>query len=245
MPSSTVQSVADVRDLFDRIAPQYDRLNDWLSLGLHRVWKGMAVGWAQPPQGGTVLDLCCGSGDLALQLARAVGPSGRIVGVDVSEQLLAIARRRSQRAGDRAQRGQLDWICADALHLPFAENSFDAATVGYGLRNLTDIPQALRELRRVLVPGARAAILDFQRLDFTSSHWMAEFQQLYLDAVVVPAAASLGLQQEYEYIQQSLANFPTAAEQGQLAIAAGFEMPQFYDLAGGLMGILVLAKPAV
>ncbi|MEM9534106.1 MAG: bifunctional demethylmenaquinone methyltransferase/2-methoxy-6-polyprenyl-1,4-benzoquinol methylase UbiE [Cyanobacteria bacterium P01_E01_bin.45] len=241
MPSSTYSSSDRVRDLFDRIAPEYDRLNTLLSLGLHRVWKSMAVKWTEPELGDDALDICCGSGDVGLLMARAVGPSGQVIGIDISENLLAIARHRAKLS---LRERSTSWVCGDALQLPFEGDRFDAVTMGYGLRNVVDIPQALREIWRVLKPGAKAAILDFQHLETGGSPTVAErFQQVYLERIVVPAATALGLQQEYEYIQASLLAFPTSAEQQQLAVAAGFPDPVYFDVAGGLMGVLVLQKP--
>ena len=158
MPSPSYESRDRVRDLFDRIAPEYDRLNTLLSLGLHRVWKSMAVKWTEPELGDDALDICCGSGDLGLLMARAVGPSGHVTGIDISENLLAIARCRAKLA---LREQSTSWLCGDALQLPFEGDRFDAVTMGYGLRNVVDIPQALREIWRVLKPGAKAAILDF------------------------------------------------------------------------------------
>ncbi|MEM9566765.1 MAG: bifunctional demethylmenaquinone methyltransferase/2-methoxy-6-polyprenyl-1,4-benzoquinol methylase UbiE [Cyanobacteria bacterium P01_E01_bin.34] len=243
MPSSAYSSSNRVRELFDRIAPEYDRLNTLLSLGLHRVWKSMAVKWTEPALGDEALDICCGSGDLGLLMAREVGPSGHVTGIDISENLLMIARRRAKLS---LQERSTSWVCGDALQLPFESDRFDAVTMGYGLRNVVDIPQALQELWRVLKPGAKASVLDFQHLENGDSPTLAErFQQVYLESIVVPAAAALGLQQEYEYIQASLLAFPTSAEQHRLAEAAGFPDPIYFDIAGGLMGVLVLQKPAL
>ncbi|MEO1131708.1 MAG: bifunctional demethylmenaquinone methyltransferase/2-methoxy-6-polyprenyl-1,4-benzoquinol methylase UbiE [Cyanobacteria bacterium J06639_1] len=244
MPSAQFATADRVRDLFDRIAPQYDRLNDLLSLGLHRVWKEMAVKWAEPPAGGTVLDACCGSGDLALRLARRVGSQGRVVGIDLSENLLAIARQRS---GILAEGDRITWQQGDALALPFEEGTFDAVTVGYGLRNVTDIPRSLREIERVLRPGRRAAILDFQSGVGASSTTTEDnpanwFQQTYLTGIVEPVAMQLGLADEYAYIRDSLQAFPDGRTQRALARDAGFERATYYDVAGGLMGVLVLQK---
>lgn len=236
MPTPEIATVERVRDLFDRIAPHYDRLNDLLSFGLHRVWKEMAVKWAAPPVGGRALDLCCGSGDLALRLARHVGQRGRVIGVDVSENLLAIARSRSDR---------ITWQQADALDLPFDSNQFDAVTMGYGLRNVTDIPRSLREVERVLRPGARAAILDFQALPSHSENrgnpadWL---QQTYLARIVEPVAERFGMASEYAYIRDSLRLFPNGHTQLELAAAANFAQRSYYSVAGGLMGVLVVQK---
>nr|WP_278003262.1 bifunctional demethylmenaquinone methyltransferase/2-methoxy-6-polyprenyl-1,4-benzoquinol methylase UbiE [Nodosilinea sp. TSF1-S3] len=233
----------DIQGLFDRIAPVYDSLNERLSFGLHRVWKRMAVRWSGAAPGHRALDVCCGSGDLALMLARQVGATGTVYGVDFSAELLAVAEGRWQsRFGGELRRthplGPIHWVQGDALALPFEANTFDAATMGYGLRNLTDIPQGLAELRRVLKPGARAAILDFHR----PQGWMAEqFQRWYLEALVVPTAAAMGLTDEYAYIGPSVDRFPTGPEQVRLARQAGFEGAVHYPIAGGLMGVLVVS----
>ncbi|PPS40722.1 bifunctional demethylmenaquinone methyltransferase/2-methoxy-6-polyprenyl-1,4-benzoquinol methylase UbiE [Chroococcidiopsis sp. TS-821] len=223
-----------IRDIFDRIAPVYDQMNDWLSLGQHRIWKQMTVKWSGAQAGDTCLDLCCGSGDLALRLSRVVGTTGHVYGVDFSPQLLAIAQQRSQRHST-----SITWIEADVLALPFADNFFDAATMGYGLRNVVDIPRCLQELHRVLRPGAKAAILDFHR---PSNSQMRAFQQWYLDTIVVPLARQLGLTEEYAYISPSLERFPTGSEQVKLAQDAGFTKATHYPIASGMMGVLTIKK---
>jgi demethylmenaquinone methyltransferase/2-methoxy-6-polyprenyl-1,4-benzoquinol methylase len=225
-----------VRDLFDRIAPVYDTINHQLSGGLHRVWKQMAVTWSQAQPGHTCLDVCCGSGDLALLLAEQVGTTGQVYGLDFAAAQLAIAQ---QRAANHWPPLSIQWLEGDALALPFPEAHFDGITMGYGLRNLTDIPQGLRELHRVLKPGATAAILDFHQ---PSQQWMQQFQQWYLDQVVVPTAARHGLTDEYAYIAPSLERFPQGPEQVEIAKKAGFEQAVHYPVAGGLMGVLVITR---
>ncbi len=225
-----------IRAIFDRIAPVYDQLNDWLSLGQHRIWKQMAVKWSSASYGDTCLDLCCGSGDLALRLARQVGITGSVYGVDFSSQQLAIAQKRSQQ---QYPHYSINWVEADVLDLPFTDNYFDAATMGYGLRNVIDIPLSLKELHRVLKPGAKAAILDFHR---PSNLQLRSFQQWYLAQIVVPVADHLGLTEEYAYISPSLDRFPTGQEQQELARQAGFSTAIHYPIANGMMGVLMITK---
>ncbi|NET38388.1 MAG: bifunctional demethylmenaquinone methyltransferase/2-methoxy-6-polyprenyl-1,4-benzoquinol methylase UbiE [Cyanothece sp. SIO1E1] len=226
-----------IRDLFDRIAPVYDQFNTWLSLGQHRIWKQMAVSWSQPPIGSTCLDLCCGSGDLTQMLAEQVGPSGQVFGADFSAAQLAIAR---QRHPGMLHQANIIWLEADVLALPLEDQSFDAATMGYGLRNVTNILAALREIYRVLKPGATVSILDFHR---PQNSPMLDFQQWYLEYAVVPLARQFGLTDEYAYISSSLAQFPVGAEQVDLARQAGFDAAIHYSIAGGMMGVLVATKP--
>lgn len=235
MTDDRVPSTESIRDLFDRIAPSYDRLNQELSLGLHRIWKLMAVKWCDPQPGDSGLDICCGSGDLALLLARAIGSTGRVTGLDFAVRQLAIARHRQQ---TEAPHLCLNWVEGDALALPFADASFDCVTMGYGLRNVTDIPRCLQEVRRVLKPNAKAAILDFHRPE---NPLMEQFQRWYLEFIVTPTAKRLDLEQEYAYIMPSLDRFPTGRQQVQLAERAGLQAVH-YLIAGGMMGVLVAAK---
>lgn len=225
-----------IQALFNRIAPVYDQLNDWLSLGQHRIWKQMTVRWCDPQMGATCLDICCGSGDLARLLAKQVGQRGQVFGVDFAPAQLAVAQ---QRAAASVQPLNITWIEGDALHLPFDANQFDAVTMGYGLRNVVDILGSLKEMHRVLKPGAKAAILDFLRPENAQ---LRSFQQWYLQMIVVPVAEQLGLRAEYAYITPSLDRFPTGAEQVQLALQAGFAQATHYPIAGGMMGVLVAKK---
>ena len=228
-----------VRELFERIAPRYDQLNDLLSLGLHRLWKRQAVTWLRPRPGQQLLDLCCGTGDLALVLAAKVRPRGRVLGMDAALAPLQLARRRAASQPWLA----VEWRQGDALETGLAPASQDGAVIAYGLRNLADPAAALRELRRVLRPGARAAVLDFNRPDLSEglpAQLTAGFQRLYLRRLVVPAARRVGLPEQYAYLEASLENLPLASEQQRLALQAGFRQACHRPLAAGLMGMLEL-----
>ncbi len=234
LASPTQPEAERIQRLFDRIAPQYDQMNQAMSLGLHRIWKQMAVRWSKADEGMHCLDVCCGSGDLALLLARQVKQNGRVTGADFATQQLAIAAQKEPHLQDR-----LTWVEADALSLPFADSSFDAATMAYGLRNLTDIPKGLKELRRVLKPGATAAVLDFHS---PTNPLVIQFQKWYLETIVVPAAERLGMKEEYAYIGPSVDRFPPGPEQVKLAKVAGFTHAVHYPIAGGMMGVLVATR---
>lgn len=236
MTQVSAPAAIEIKKIFDRIAPVYDTLNDRLSLGQHRIWKLMAVKWSEAKAGDNALDICCGSGDLALLLAKNVGATGKVTGLDFACQQLAIAK---QRQISKRITVPMEWLEGDALALPFADEQFDCATMGYGLRNVTNISLCLQEIYRVLKSGAKAAILDFHRPE---AQYMQAFQQWYLANIVVPAAEDLGMKDEYAYINPSLARFPTGQEQVQLAQTAGFQQAIHYPLLGGMMGILVLTK---
>jgi demethylmenaquinone methyltransferase/2-methoxy-6-polyprenyl-1,4-benzoquinol methylase len=196
----------------------------------------MAVKWANPQPADVGLDLCCGSGDLTRLLAQQVQPQGKVVGVDFSSAQLAIAHQRQMTEYPHLT---VEWVEGDVLNLPFAAATFDCATMGYGLRNVTDIPRCLQEIYRVLKPNARAAILDFHQ---PQPAWMQMFQKWYLRSVVVPMAQHYGLTDEYAYITPSLERFPLGSEQVKIAGEVGFKQATHYPIAAGLMGVLVVTK---
>ena len=197
MSTKSNYTSTDIQAIFNRIAPVYDRLNNDLSLGMHWVWKQMTVSWSLAKAGDTCLDLCCGSGDLTQLLTKQVGTNGTVIGADFAPAQLTIAAERMAKI--YLPLDNIKWVEADALDLPFADNYFDAATMGYGLRNVTDIPRCLQELHRVLKPDTKVAILDFHRPE---NNLMRRFQQWYLEAIVVPKATELGMMAEYAYLNQ-------------------------------------------
>ena len=208
---------------------------DTLSLGLHRLWKRQALAYLAPRPGQRLLDLCCGTGDLALILAEKVRPGGQVLGLDAAEAPLELARRRA------AQQPwlPLDWRLGDALATGLPDGWADGAVIAYGLRNLADPLAGLRELRRLLRPGGRAAVLDFNRPE-DSAGLVARFQRFYLRQLVVPLARQADLEAHYAYLEESLARFPTGLEQEALARQAGFARGHHRPLAGGQMGLLEL-----
>mmetsp|Transcript_16060 Transcript_16060/g.22160 ORF Transcript_16060/g.22160 Transcript_16060/m.22160 type:complete len:309 (+) Transcript_16060:67-993(+) len=235
------ETLSDTRmNLFNTISPVYDQMNDLLSLGLHRVWKRAAVKWSGASAGDSVLDVCCGTGDLTFRLAQVVGPTGQATGLDFAASTLVEGARREAALPAAWTRPKMQWVEGDALDLPFPDHSFHAITLGYGLRNVADIPLCLRELHRVLKPGSTVVVLDFNRPEDPG---MMEFQSFVLDNVVVPVARLNGVEDEYAYLKPSIARFPTGREQEMLAKNAGFVKAVHYDLSpGGLMGCLVATK---
>src|SRR5215204_4278579 len=149
VPSRESEEFAtEVRGMFDRIAGVYDLMNSAMTAGLHHQWRQRAVDRAEVGPGSDALDICCGTGDLALELRRRIGPDGRVVGSDFSEPMLELARRKS---GEQGLPVEFGW--ADALELPYGDVSFDAVTIGFGARNLADLDRGLAEMTRVLRPG--------------------------------------------------------------------------------------------
>jgi demethylmenaquinone methyltransferase/2-methoxy-6-polyprenyl-1,4-benzoquinol methylase len=154
----SAEFAGQVRGMFDRIAGVYDLMNSAMTAGMHHRWRARAVDAAAIGPGDAALDVCCGTGDLTLELARRVGPEGRVVGSDFSERMLDLARSKAEEPEPGATRPVFEW--ADALQLPYDDEKFDAVTVGFGVRNLAELDRGLREMTRVLKPGGRLVILE-------------------------------------------------------------------------------------
>lgn len=228
----------DRRELFSRIAPVYDNLNDLLSLGQHRIWKRMAVSWTEAKTGDSALDLCCGSGDLAFLLSEKVGGQGKVIGLDFSMEQLSVASSR-QHLLTKGCFKNIEWVEGDALDLSFPDCYFDAITMGYGLRNVVDRRKAMQEIFRVLRKGARVSILDFNK---STQPFTTSVQEWMIDKIVVPVASGYGLAKEYEYLKHSIQEYLTGRELEELALATGFSKAKHYEISGGLMGNLVATR---
>jgi len=224
-------------ELFGRISPVYDVLNDVLSLGLHRMWKRKAIALTSIRKGEAALDVCCGSGDLARILSKRVGSTGKVTGLDFARPMLQYAASKTSKTG--SGRAKITWLKGDAMQLPFGENQYDAVTVGYGLRNVASPAQCLRELHRVVKPGRKVSILDFNN---SSNRFVRAFQFFCLQNIVVPVATLCGARAEYAYLRPSIERYPKGDELVRLALESGFKEAKFIPIAFGLMGILVAAK---
>ena len=222
-----------VEEMFNSISSKYDFLNDVFSFGLHRFWKRKLLYILNPTYGEKWIDLCCGTGDMTMLLARYMKSSENITGIDSASKALSVARRRSKK-----NYTSIEWINGDALKTNFLSHQFDGLLMAYGLRNLSSYEDGLREAFRILKPGGRAGILDFRSFKGLSIRGL--FQKIYLTLYVIPIASFLGLGKEYSYIKKSLVNFPSGAEQIHLALSIGFRKAEYKTLAIGQMGILLL-----
>jgi demethylphylloquinol methyltransferase len=172
-------------------------------------------------------------------LAQQVGNAGSVVGLDFAQNMLDYAYTREVKLASYKQGCRVHWVQGDALSLPFPDCEFDAITMGYGLRNVADIPKALSELHRVLKPGHWAAVLDFNH---STNQVVDSVQDFILTNLVVPAARDRGLTEQYEYLRPSILAFPVGEEQEQLARSAGFTSAEHYEIGFGNMGVLVVRK---
>lgn len=219
-----------VRQVFDSVAGRYDVMNDLMSAGVHRLWKDAMVAWLQPRAGWRVLDLAGGTGDIAFRI-KAAAPGARIAVADINEAMLARGR---DRALDRGL-PDLDWLVADAERLPVADASLDALTIAFGIRNVTDIPAALAEVRRVLRPGGRFLCLEFSKLK------VAPLVPLYeawsFKALPAIGKAVAGDEESYRYLAESIRRFPDQETFVGMIEAAGLGLVKVRNLSGGIAAL--------
>jgi demethylmenaquinone methyltransferase/2-methoxy-6-polyprenyl-1,4-benzoquinol methylase len=223
--SSGTLAPAAVEAMFDRISPVYDPMNRLMTAGLDRRWRRLTVRATVRP-GDRVLDACCGTGDLALEAQRA---GGRVTGLDFSERMLERARRKST---------AVEWMRGDMLALPFSDGSFDAVTVGFGIRNVEDLEAGLRELARVLRRGGRLGCLEITR----PRGALRPFFAVWFDGLVPLAGKVLPGGAAYSYLPASVRRFPGPQDLGEAMRRAGFEEIGWRLLGGGIVALHVATR---
>lgn len=227
-----------MHDAFERIARRYDLTNDCISLGMHRFWKKRAVDELYIRGGGSYLDVCCGTGDLALTIARQLGTRGRVTGVDFSANMLDVARDRGMRALEAGKvRCELAWKQGDAHDLPFAENMFDGAIISFGLRNLTNLQIGLNHMRRVVKPGGRVINLDLG--DPTMPLFTPAFNLYFRHVVPIIGQVLQNDRSAYTYLPESKKTYPKPAELTKMFERAGLVDVRYIPLAFGSVALHV------
>lgn len=203
-----------IRDMFDEVAPGYDRANQILSLGVHHQWRRRLVRAAGTMPGMRILDCATGTGDLAFEFKRTVGSNGQVTGLDFSPQMISLAKRKSQESNRAA-----DFMIGDVLSLPFADNSFNIASIAFGIRNVDDPVAGIREMARVVSPGGKVAVLEFGQPDG------AVFARLYrwYSNRVIPTIGGwiTGKPASYRYLTESSATFPAGPKFVELMQSTG------------------------
>jgi demethylmenaquinone methyltransferase / 2-methoxy-6-polyprenyl-1,4-benzoquinol methylase len=221
-----------VREMFDRISPSYDRMNRVMSAGRDGRWRALGVRAAAVSPGDHAIDICCGTGDFALELRRAIGPAGRVVGLDFSPEMLAVAARKCP---------AVDWVQGDALALPFEEDSFAAACVGFGVRNLADYARGFAEMARVVRPGGRVVCLELS----TPPAPVRPFSQLWTDRGVPLLGRLIAHDPDaYSYLPESVHRFPPAPELAAIMRGAGLIDVTYRRLMLGVVALHVGTVPA-
>ena len=226
------QKAGMVHGVFTRVASRYDVMNDLMSMGIHRVWKDAMMDWLAPRPGQHLLDVAGGTGDVAFRFLKRARAGARATVLDMTESMLQEGRKRAE-AEQRA--GVLDWVVGDAMALPFADNSFDVYTVSFGIRNVTRIPDALREAWRVLRPGGRLMVLEFSQLP---SPALQRAYDLYsFNVIPVMGQIVANDRESYQYLVESIRKFPDQESFAAMIRAAGFEQVRYRNLSMGIAAL--------
>lgn len=219
---------ARVHGVFSSVAARYDVMNDLMSGGVHRLWKDAAVAWLAPRPGMRLLDVAGGTGDIAFRALRRAGPGAHATVCDLTEAMLGEGARRAQAQGIH----DIDWICGDAMALPFPDRSFDAYTIAFGIRNVTRIEDALAEAYRVLRPGGRFLCLEFSRVPVPALRWL--YDRYSLGVIPAMGQAVTGDRASYQYLVESIRRFPDQEAFADMIRAAGFSRVAYRNLSLGI-----------
>lgn len=224
------EKAGKVAEVFHSVASKYDLMNDLMSMGLHRVWKRFAIGVLALRPGLKVLDLASGTGDIAALMSPIVGDDGQIIMSDINESMLSLGRDRML---DKGLSHNIDFALANAEDLPFADNSFDRITIGFGLRNVTDKAKALRSMHRVLKPGGRCLVLEFSKPKSTVLNKIYDQYSFNLLPKIGKMVANDA--ESYQYLAESIRMHPNQADLADMMRQSGFEDVDYHNLTGGIV----------
>ncbi len=223
-------------NIFNKLSYRYDFFNNLFSLGLHNLWKKKLISLLKPKSGEIWADLCCGTGDIAFLLNDLVLPNGSVMGVDNSDQLLTIAKDKS----NNLTKGVISWKKKDVFDLDNQDIKFDGVCMSYGLRNLKNVEEGISKVFSILKKNGRAGFLDFN--NSKNKSFSSIFQKIYLRFIVVPISGLFNLKDEYQYIENSIREFPNGNKLIEISKSIGFKDAKYVTLFGGQMGLLILKK---
>jgi demethylmenaquinone methyltransferase / 2-methoxy-6-polyprenyl-1,4-benzoquinol methylase len=223
---------ARVEGVFRSVATRYDLMNDAMSLGVHRLWKDAMLDWLAPWPGMRLLDVAGGTGDIAFRFLRRLKGQGHATVLDLTEDMLEAGRKRAEATSFTSA---LDWVVGDAMALPFADASFDAYTISFGIRNVTRIEDALAEAFRVLRPGGRLLVLEFSRVPEPSLRWL--YDRYSFNVIPAMGQAIAGDRPSYQYLVESIRRFPDQEAFAAMIEAAGFGQVRFRNLSMGIAAL--------
>ncbi|MFV0278445.1 MAG: bifunctional demethylmenaquinone methyltransferase/2-methoxy-6-polyprenyl-1,4-benzoquinol methylase UbiE [Parahaliea sp.] len=227
-----------VAGVFHSVASRYDLMNDLMSGGIHRIWKRFTIELSGVRRGNAVLDIAGGTGDLAARFGQLVGPEGRVVLADINDSMLRVGR---DKLIDTGSQGNIEYVQADAQHLPFPDDSFDCVTIAFGLRNVTDKDLALRSMLRVLKPGGRLLVLEFSKPE---NELLGKAYDAY-SFNILPRMGRLvaGDSESYQYLAESIRMHPDQHTLKQMMEDAGFAECEFHNMTGGIVALHRGVKP--
>lgn len=220
-----------VHGVFTNVASKYDVMNDAMSLGIHRLWKDAMMDWLAPQNGQHLLDVAGGTGDISFRFLKRA-PMAHATVFDMTQSMLDEGRLRPEA---QAQADRLEWVCGDAMALPFADNSFDVYTISFGIRNVTRIPDAIAEAYRVLRPGGRFMVLEFSQIPNPALQWIYD---RYSFNIIPPMGKIIANDRDsYQYLVESIRKFPVQENFAAMIRAAGFQNVKYRNLTMGIAAL--------
>lgn len=232
------QKAGQVAEVFHSVAGKYDMMNDLMSMGIHRLWKRFTIELSGVRPGHQVLDIAGGTGDLTMKFSDLVGASGKVVLADINASMLQVGRGRLV---DRGYAGNIEYVQADAEHLPFPDNTFNAVSIAFGLRNVTDKDQALRDMERVLKPGGKLMVLEFSKP--TNPLLNKAYDMYSFNALPLMGQLIAGDSESYKYLAESIRMHPDQDTLKGMMEQAGLVNCKYYNMTGGIVALHVGIKP--
>ncbi|MCK7550335.1 bifunctional demethylmenaquinone methyltransferase/2-methoxy-6-polyprenyl-1,4-benzoquinol methylase UbiE [Marinobacter goseongensis] len=232
------QKAGQVAEVFHSVAGKYDMMNDLMSMGIHRLWKRFTIELSGVRPGHQVLDIAGGTGDLTMKFFDLVGASGKVVLADINASMLQVGRGRLV---DRGYAGNIEYVQADAEHLPFPDNTFNAVSIAFGLRNVTDKDQALRDMERVLKPGGKLMVLEFSKP--TNPLLNKAYDMYSFNALPLMGQLIAGDSESYKYLAESIRMHPDQDTLKGMMEQAGLVNCKYYNMTGGIVALHVGIKP--
>jgi demethylmenaquinone methyltransferase/2-methoxy-6-polyprenyl-1,4-benzoquinol methylase len=227
-----------VGHVFDSVAGRYDLMNDLMSMGIHRLWKRFTIELSGVRRGHRVLDIAGGTGDLTRRFSDLVGPEGEVVLADINASMLRVGRSKLT---DQGYAGNISYVQANAEALPFADNSFQAVSIAFGLRNVTDKDKALREMQRVLKPGGKLMVLEFSK---PTNPLLSRAYDLYsFTALPLMGRLVAGDSESYKYLAESIRMHPDQETLKRMMADAGLVNCRYFNMTGGIVALHVGTKP--
>ncbi|WP_328187976.1 bifunctional demethylmenaquinone methyltransferase/2-methoxy-6-polyprenyl-1,4-benzoquinol methylase UbiE [Marinobacter sp. OP 3.4] len=232
------QKAGQVAEVFHSVASKYDLMNDLMSMGIHRLWKRFTIELSGVRPGHQVLDIAGGTGDLTMKFSDLVGTNGKVVLADINASMLEVGRDRLL---DRGYAGNIEYVQADAEHLPFPDNTFNVVSIAFGLRNVTDKDQALRDMARVLKPGGKVMVLEFSKP--TNPLLSKAYDTYSFSALPLMGQLFAGDSESYRYLAESIRMHPDQDTLKGMMETAGLVNCRYYNMTGGIVALHVGTKP--
>ena len=221
-----------VKKIFENVSGRYDLMNDFMSLGIHRVWKESMLDWLAPRRGQSLIDVAGGTGDIAFNFIKRAKTGANATILDLTESMMIEGKKKTI---DLPEKSQINWICGDAMRMPFCDSTFDVYTISFGIRNVTNISKTLSEAYRVLKPGGRLMILEFSSVNNDLISWIYDKYSFN----IIPKLGEFvsNDRESYQYLVESIRKFPNQEKFSEMIINEGFRKVKYRDLTFGIAAL--------